>query len=150
MKKEKTVRLIQYFQAGSFPSMIMFSVGFSHKQIMKHLKKTKAKEWIAGIKDERELIDNSKYTALYREIVSSETERPTKKLYYIIFTEPFMFTDSSYSILAHEVLHCTQFLLEPILDIKREYEAFAYTHTFIMDKCIELIRGNENTKKGKT
>jgi hypothetical protein len=127
--------------------MIMFSVGFSHAQIMKHLKKTKAKEWMIGIKDEKELIDNSKYTTMYREIIDTETERPVKKLYYIIFTEPFMFTDYSYSILAHEVLHCTQFLLEPILDIKREYEAFAYTHTFIMDKCMDLIRGENKAYK---
>jgi hypothetical protein len=114
---------------------------------MKHLKKVKAEDWMAGLEGEREMVDTSKYVTLFREIASTETERPTKKLYYIIFTEPFMFTDNSYSILAHEVLHCTQFLLRPILDIDKEYEAFAYTHTFIMDKCIELIRRNENTKK---
>ena len=82
---------------------------------------------------------------MHREMIDTKTERHAKDLYYIIFTEPFIFTDYSYSILAHEVLHCTQFLLEPILDIKKEYEAFAYTHTFIMDKCMELIRGNKKT-----
>lgn len=148
-KKKKNVRLIQFFRAGSFPSMIMFSVGFSYDQIIKELKKMKAKEWIAGMsdKEDRERINNNKYTASYREIVSTDNERNSKKLYYLIFTEPFMFTDNSYSILAHEVLHVTQFLLEPILDIKVEYESFAYTHTFIMDKCLELIRGNGDAKK---
>lgn len=146
---KKKVKLIQFFQAGSFPPMIMFSVGFSYDQIIKHLKKMGADEWITGISDpeDKKRIDNNKYTASYRSIEWTGNEKKTKKLYYIIFTETFMFTDSSYSILAHEVLHCTQFLLEPILDIRQEYESFAYTHTFIMDKCMELIRGNENTKK---
>lgn len=151
-KKHKKVKLIQFFQAGSFPSMIMFSVGFSYDQIIKHLKKMGADDWITGMsdKEDKERIDHNKYTASYREIVSTDTERNTKKLYYLIFTETFLFTDYSYSILAHEVLHVTQFLLEPILDIKVEYESFAYTHTFIMDKCMDLIRGkNENPKKNK-
>jgi hypothetical protein len=143
MEKQKKVKLIRFFKAGSFPPMIMFSVGFSHEQIMKHLKKMKADEWIIGIKNDKKLIDDSKYITCYREIIDTKTERLTKKLYYLIFTEPFMFTDNSYSILAHEVLHCTQFLLESILDIRKEYESFAYTHTFIMDKCIELIRGKK-------
>jgi hypothetical protein len=143
--KSKNVKLIQFFQAGSFPPMIMFSVGFSYNQIINHLKKMKAKEWISGLEGEKEFINKNKYIAMHREMIDTKTERHAKDLYYIIFTEPFIFTDYSYSILAHEVLHCTQFLLEPILDIKKEYEAFAYTHTFIMDKCMELIRGNKKT-----
>jgi hypothetical protein len=138
--KIKRVKLIRCFRAGSFPPMIMFSIGFSYDEIMKHLKKDKAKEWIAGIRGEKEFINRVKYCALFREVIDTKGERPTKNLYYLIFTEPFMFTDNSYSILAHEVLHVTQFLLDPILDIKKEYEAFAYTHTFIMNKCLKLIR----------
>lgn len=140
-KRNKKIKLIRCFRAGSFPSMIMFSIGFTHSEIVKHLKKVKADEWLSGIEGDGNLIDNNKYNALYREIVNTRSERPTKRLYYLIFTEPFMFTDNSYSILAHEVLHVTQFLLQPILDIKQEYEAFAYTHTFIMNKCLKLIRG---------
>jgi hypothetical protein len=140
MKQKKKVKLIKCFRAGSFPSMIMFSIGFTHAEIIEHLKKVKAKEWLQGIEGDKELIDRNKYCALHREIINTRTERPTKQLYYIIFTEPFMFTDSSYSILAHEVLHLTQFILKPILDINEEYEAFAYTHTFIMNKCLKLIR----------
>jgi hypothetical protein len=146
---KKKVRLIHWFQAGSFPPTIMFSVGYSHIQIIRYLKKVKAKEWLCGIKDEGKLIDDAKYITLYREIVNTKTERPIRKLYYIIFTESFLFTDYSYSILAHEVLHCTQFLLRPILDIDKEYEAFAYTHTFIMDKCMDLIRGVKKKNKKK-
>ena len=147
MNKKSKVRLIEYFRAGSFPPMIMFSVGFSYDKIIKHLKKTKAKEWLIGIENDGSLIDKNKYNALTREIIDTNSERPTKRLYYLIFTEKFMFTDNSYSILAHEVLHITQFLLEPILDIKTEYEAFAYTHTFIMNKCLELI--HETAQKTK-
>jgi hypothetical protein len=140
-KKKKIVKLIKCFRMGSFPPMIMFCIGFSGKEIMQHLKKQKAKDWLAGIKGEEDYIDRCKYVAMHREIISTETERPTKQLYYLIFTEPFMFTDDSYSILAHEVLHITQFALKDILDINNEIEAFAYTHTFVMNKCIELIRG---------
>lgn len=142
-KKKKVIRLIRCFRMGSFPPMVMFCIGFSGKEIMKHLKKQKASDWIAGIKGEEDYIDKCKYVAMYREIASTETERPTKKLYYLIFTEPFMFTDNSYSILAHEVLHITQFALRDILNINDETEAFAYTHTFIMDKCMKLIRGKK-------
>ena len=141
--KRKKVKLIRCFRAGSFPSMIMFSIGFNYDEIVKHLKKTKAKEWLHGIESDKEMINRNKYCALHREIINISTERPTKQLYYLIFTETFMFTDSSYSILAHEVLHLTQFILKPILDINEEYEAFAYTHTFIMNKCLKLIRGKK-------
>jgi len=140
VSKKKNIKLIKCFRAGSFPSMIMFSIGFTYAEIVKHLKKVKADEWLTGIENDGKLIDNNKYNALHREIVNTKSERPTKRLYYLIFTESFMFTDSSYSILAHEVLHITQFLLEPILNINNEYEAFAYTHTFIMNKCLKLIR----------
>jgi hypothetical protein len=139
-KKKKVVRLLRCFKMGSFPPMILFSIGFSGEEIIKILKKQKAKEWVTGIKGEEDYINKVKYCALHREIINTETERPVKNLYYLIFTEPFMFTDQSYSILAHEVLHVVQFALKDILDIKDEYEAFAYTHTFVMDKCMELIR----------
>ena len=144
MGKKKRVKLIRCFRMGSFPPMIMFSCGFSYDEMIAILKKQKAKEWLRGIGDDRELITKAKYLALHREIINTRTERLTKHLYYLIFTEEFLFTDYSYSILAHEVLHLVQFALEPILDISKEMECFAYTHTFVMNKCLKLLR---ETKK---
>jgi len=144
MSKKKRVKLIRCFRMGSFPSMIMFSCGFSYNEIIAVLKKQKAKEWLTGISDDRELITKAKYLALHREIVSTRTERPTKQLYYLIFTEEFLFTDYSYCILAHEVLHLVQFALKPILNISEEVECFAYTHTFVMHKCLKILRKHKN------
>lgn len=147
MAKKKHIRLIKFFRMGSFPPMLMVSFGFSYDEIIAHLKKCKAKEWIKGIYGEKEFIDKSKYCGLHREIVETKTERPVKNLYYLIFTEEFLFTDYSYSILAHEVLHVVQFALDPILDIRKELEAFAYTHTYVMDMCLKSIRGTKKSKK---
>jgi hypothetical protein len=139
-KKKKIVRLIRYINIGVFPREIMFCVGFTPEQIIEHLKKHKEKEWIQGIENNIDFIKKSIYCACSQQIIDTKTERPIKRLYYLIFTEPFMFEDGSYTILAHEVLHVVQFALKDVLDITEEYEAFAYTHSFVMNKCLAYIR----------
>src|SRR4030042_3579980 len=119
---KKHIKLIKFFRMGSFPPMIMFSVGFDYDGIVAHLKKAKAKEWLRGIENDKVFITNAKYCALSREIINTQTEGVVKKLYYLIFTEEFLFTDYSYCILAHEVLHLVQFALKPILDVSKEVE----------------------------
>ncbi len=130
---------LRYLNTGIFSATILFSHGFSYKEIMKALKKTKAKEWYDGIYEDKVLLESGKSFALGREVTENGV---SKKLFYIILTEEFDFSDYAYCKLAHEVLHICQFILPDILNRDREYECEAYLHTHIMMQCLNQIRGN--------
>lgn len=130
---------LDYLNTGIFPATVLFSHGFSYKEIMKTLKKTKAKVWYNGIYEDRVLLEGGTWFALGREVVEDGIN---KKLFYIILTEEFDFSDYSYCKLAHEVLHICQFVLPDILNRDREFECEAYLHTHIMMQCLKQIRGN--------
>lgn len=137
---KKRVQSLGYLNTGIFPATIMFSCGFDYSEIVKVLKKTKAKEWLAGIKGESELLNGNNWFGLKREIINTKTGK-TVLLYYIILKNSFDFTDDSYCKLAHEVLHICQFMLPDLLDRDREFECEAYLHTHIMGQCLKQIRG---------
>lgn len=126
-----------YLNTGIFPATICFSHGFSYKQIMKILKKTKAGIWYDGIYDDKELIEAGTYFALGRKVIKDG--KPVR-LFYIIITDEFSFSDYDYCKLAHEVLHICQFVLPDILNRDREFECEAYLHTHIMEQCLKQIR----------
>lgn len=60
-------------------------------------------------------------------------------------------------VLAHELVHIVSFLLSGILNRNQEVEAEAYTHTYFMDKVVDLVldirrreRIPKTNKKAKT
>lgn len=65
-----------------------------------------------------------------------------KRHYYIIrIPKEFTFSDLDYVTLAHEVLHITQYFLTDVLDRDVENEAEAYFHSYLMEYCLNVIRG---------
>lgn len=145
MKREtKVTKLIHWLDTGIFPATIMFSVGFTHDEIIKYLIKVKANEWKDGIADENDLFSKGNWCALRRDLEHTVTNEK-KTLFYINIPRAFDFSDGDYCKLAHEVLHITQFMMKDFLDPEREYEAVAYTHTHIMEQCLKSLRG-ENKK----
>jgi len=140
----KRVKIIRYLDCGIFPSTVLFSNGFTYDELYKHLKKTGAKEWLYGLEGDKKTIDNGKFFALYRNI---EHKGHSIQLFYIIFTESFKFNDSSYTILAHEIIHILQFMLPTLnVDMVIEMESTAYLHSHLMNQCLKELRESSNKK----
>lgn len=132
-------RQLHTLNAGIFPFKIMLSSGFTYDEIMKELKKQKCDQWLAGLKEDKALIEGGKNFALKRTVEHKKHGAVT--LFYIIFIKIFDFSDWSMCTLAHECLHITQFMLPEILDRNREYECEAYLHTHIMEQALNKLRG---------
>lgn len=139
---KNSYKVIKWLDTGIFPAPVMFSCGFSYDEILKHLKKLKAEDWLLGLQDNRNLIEGGNWFGLQRILENTKTGEK-KWLYYIIIKPSFNFSDDHYLKLAHEVLHICQFMLPDILDRNREYECEAYLHTHIMRQCLECLRGKK-------
>jgi hypothetical protein len=59
---------------------------------------------------------------------------------FICLQEEFDFSDRHHTILSHEVIHACTHHLKSMFDIVTENEAFAYTHTHILNQCYEVLR----------
>jgi len=125
--------------AGIFPFKVMLSSGFTYDEIIKELKKQKCDQWALGLRDDKEFIGGGKNFALHRNINHPKNGEST--FFYIIFIEPFNFSDWSMCKLAHEVLHICQFMLPLMLDRNREYECEAYLHSHLMEQALKKLRG---------
>lgn len=141
-KKQKGIKVIECLDCGIFPVTVMFSCGFNYGEIMDVLKERKAHDWYLGLTDKEEWVNKHPFSALHRTIEHGKSKQ-VKELYYIILTEPFLFRDGSYVILAHEVLHICQFVLPRILKRDEELEAEAYLHSHLMKQCLTALRGKK-------
>lgn len=140
----KSDKIIDWINFGIFPGYCMVSIGFTFDEIISELNKLKVDDravdnWITGIEGSKELIDSGSNFGLRRVVENSKTK---DKIYlsYIIFTERFGFTDYEMCKLAHEVLHICQFTLPDFMNVEREFESVAYTHTHLMQQCLKLMR----------
>lgn len=138
--KKTSPKIIEWFDLGIFPGVVMFSNGMQYDEIIIELNKIKAEQWILGIgsPEDKQLIDNGNAFGLYRSIENTKTGRVVN-LFYIILKKPFEYSSSDYIILAHEALHIVQFFSEGVFDRKKEIECEAYLHSHIMRKCIESL-----------
>lgn len=135
MKKKQ----LHTLDAGIFPYKILLSSGFTYDEIIKELKKQKCDMWALGLRDDKGLIGSGKNFALHRTITHPKHGEST--FFYIIFAEPFKFSDWSMCKLAHECLHICQFMLPLMLDRSKEFECEAYLHTHIMEQALKKLRG---------
>jgi len=134
-KKSKIINVSTTIDFGILQGTCMISFGFSYQELKKQLKDEKCNEWISAAKKADDLFKNAKYFAC-------RTVHKGVDYYFLIFKEPFDFTDKHYTILAHEALHITQFLCRQF-HIDQEDEFQAYLHSHIMEQCLDAIRGNK-------
>lgn len=123
---------------GSFFGKCFFSCGHTFDEICKELKKQKQVDWLAAFKNSKYLFDQNNCGYVYKTQVEVNGEMLT--YFFLIMKKRFDFSDYYHSILAHEVIHLVTFNLKDHLDIVQENEAFAYTHTHIMNQCYEILR----------
>jgi len=132
---KKKIKIIRTINTGIFDALILLSVNFNYDELTKKI----GKEWTEPIANDKELINSGSWLALSR--IMEETKTGKKFHYfYIIIPEMFDFSDKHMVSLAHEVLHICQFFMKDILDMEREYECVAYTHTHIMKQCLKELR----------
>ena len=137
LKSTKDLKIIEWFNFGCFPGYWVFIQNFSHKEVMKHLKKQKAKGWIATLDDEKLFTG---YPRAGRRDVKFESDDKSKAYYFIIMPDGLNTKDSEdLIILAHECVHICQFYLPDLMNRDEENEAEAYLHTHLMRQVIEHL-----------
>lgn len=131
------MQIIESINMGIYPGYVLFSHGFNYDELMGELHKFEDPNWFLGVSEEsdRELIEKGNYFALKRVVDG-------RRLYYIILTDEFKFSDYEYAKLAHECLHICQFHLPDLLDRDQEFESEAYLHTHLMLQCLAAMRNN--------
>lgn len=147
---KKEYKLCQSINLGSFPGICSLSIGYTYDELIDQYKEWGSTGWAEAISMDKELIDDSTWIAMVR-IVERPGEKDTH-YYFIIIKEWFDFSDNAYTYLAHEVHHVVTFALGDALNLAREYEAAAYTHTHVMRQILEAIRTveEEGLKKEKS
>lgn len=127
---------------GMFNGTLCFCVGFKYDELIEMFKKKKAVGWDIALRDDRKLISEAFAVAMGRTL---ENQKTGKKIqyYYLYLRDCFDFSDYSYCVLAHEILHICQFFLPEVLDRNKEHEAEAYLHTWLMRECLKVIRGQK-------
>lgn len=132
----KTVKVLHWLDIALFPGNFIFSCGFSYEELCELLNKKKAVKWREAI----QLFEKSlKYEYCWGFTFSKNIDGEIHN--GIIINKQFTFSDEDYTKLAHEVVHLCQFHLPTYLDRDREVEAEAYTHSDIMKKCLQALRG---------
>lgn len=141
MSKKKPTKIIETIDFGCYPGRLMYTQGFSHKEVLKELKKAKALEWLEGFKDTKVHYDDDVAgVAIKRVVTDCPKKGDIKELYYIIMPNGCNTKNSNNLVtLAHECLHICQLFLPEILDRTQEWEAEAYFHSYIMDKILKIL-----------
>lgn len=141
--QNKITRLIRFIDFGIFPGTVCFSVGFTIPELIEQFGKKKYKDYspyLTAFKDRDVGLHEAKFLSGYDSITEGKN---VTNVYFIVLKDRFLFRDESYVILAHEVLHICQFFLKRILVREKEIEAEAYLHSYIMQKCLDALRGKD-------
>lgn len=137
--------IIDTLNFGSFPGKILFTVGYSFEEIAAELKKQKCPEWLDALNQTKNLFTekNNGFAAARTYLYKGE-----EYFYYFLHLKnKFDFSDKAHTTLAHEAIHICTFNLSDMLNIVTENEAFAYTHSHILNQCYTLLRRKKGTKK---
>lgn len=124
-----------FIKGGSFPFEICFTVNMSVKEVRKRLEDgSHDEDWAKAFDCDDSFFNGSWGISLERKVGDFY-------YYFLSLHNGFRFSsDYDYCKLAHEVLHICQFALPKFMDRDVEFEAEAYTHTHIMDTCLDIMR----------
>lgn len=126
---------------GSFPGKCFFSTGYSFDELCQQLENQKCVDWLAALKNSKYLYDSENAGYVFHTEVKVKGRLLTYM--FLILKKPFDFSDWAHQILSHEAIHLVTFNLSNMLDIVKENEAFAYTHTHILDQCYSMLRNKK-------
>jgi hypothetical protein len=130
----KSAKHISFLNLGSFPGVVMFSVGFTYDEVLK-ISTKKYGDWALAVEKIQDVFqeDNN---------IGFASKRVVKDInyFFLVLKKVFDFKDQSHVVLAHEALHVISFVLCDILDPMVENEAFCYTHSHILEQCYKILR----------
>ncbi len=138
------MKIISTLNFGSFPGKIMFSCGFTFDEVCVELKLQKCKEWLLAFKQCKRLCGSG--VAGFSSKNTLEINGKEYEYCFLFIRDEFKFSDRDHAVLAHETIHICTHHLSSMLDIVKENEAFAYTHTHILTQCYKVLRGAKNKK----
>ena len=138
MSKFISKNVMHMVNFGSFHGKILFTAGYTYDEICKELKKQKCLEWLEAFESTHHLW--GKTVAGYSSLTTITINRESYQYCFICLRDRFNFSDTAHGILSHEVIHICTHNLSQMFDIVKENEAFAYTHTHILNQCYEVLR----------
>lgn len=116
----------------------MFSVGYSFEEVAAELKKQRCVGWAAAWQETKYLFH--KDCAGFAKKIIMEFKGKEYDYFFLHLRDEFKFTDRHHSVLSHELIHICTFNLSIMIDIVKENEAFAYTHTHLLEQCYQVLR----------
>lgn len=146
-KTNKNLKIIDFVDFGIFVDTIMVVIGFTYEEAVAEMERLiesgdwEDNRWLVAFKDM--FADNGfdDFEGLtYGSTLNHREKGFTYRAHILYLPNSFDYTPQAYTTLAHEVVHLCQFKLRKILDISKEIEAFAYTHSYIMKKILELLK----------
>lgn len=141
--RNKSAKHIHFFDFGIFYGTLMFSVGFTFEEIQNHLIRKKVdKEWLLAFNaTKKNFVSHVAGHASRQIIYEGENEKSGRTYFFVHLKDAFDFkNDKHHKILSHELIHIVTYNLMDALDIVKENEAFAYTHSYLLDKIYKLLR----------
>lgn len=134
MKQKLSDKHIAFLDFGSFPGVVMFTVGFTYEEVL-GISKKRYKDWVDAVKMMEDI-----YKEKNCGFASKRTVNGIKH-FFLVLTANFDFSDESHTTLSHEAIHLISFQFELLgVDPIQENEAFCYTHTHILNQCYKTLR----------
>lgn len=139
MAKVVSKAVLHMVNFGSFHGKILFTAGYTYDEICKELKKQKCDEWLVAFENTKYLW--GKDVAGFSSLQTVSINGKEYESCFVCLRDVFDFSDKAHATLSHEVIHICTHNLSNMLDIVKENEAFAYTHTHILNQCYDVLRG---------
>lgn len=139
------MKVLTIVNFGSFPGKILFTAGYTHDEVCKELVKQKCSEWLKAFKECKYLATPE--CAGFASKRSLDIKGKEYEYNFVFMRDEFDFKDKSHAYLSHEVIHICTFQLSRMLDIVKENEAFAYTHTHILDQIYKVLRTTKKKRR---
>lgn len=104
-----------------------------YAEVFNHLKIKKIVEWEAALKV-KPFIDANHFSVWFVE--DKDGKEKSFSILWLLDWKPDL---EHYKILAHELVHAVQFKMPDFLDVTKEYEACAYTHSYLFENIAKEL-----------
>lgn len=148
MRKTKKISIknMKWLDFGTFPGGFLFISGYSFDEAKALMISRKYdKEWLATFDATDDLWGPGTWGFACKRTIDYFKTKSEKHFFFLVIKRDFDFSDWHMIALAHECTHLSTYYLTGVLDIIKENEAFAYTHSYIMKKILEILRNGTIT-----
>lgn len=130
---------------GSFPGKVLFTAGYTFEEVCTELKKQKCADWLIAFKECKYLTGSGVAGFSSKRYV--DIKKKEYEYCFVFLRDEFDFSDRHHAVLSHELIHICTHHLSSMLDIVKENEAFAYTHTHLLTQIYTVLRDSKKKMK---